>query len=380
MQRRQFIGNAGLAGILATGMAPAVQANQALRWRLASSFPKTLDITHGSAHVFARAVKDMSGGKIDISVHAADELMPALGVFDGVKRGVVECGHTAPYDHIGKDETFALDCAIPFGLNARQMTAWMLYGNGLELLREFYKGFGIVNFPLGNSGAQMGGWYRQPVRKPADLKGLRMRMTGLGAQVFERLGGTPIILPGSDLYQALERGTLAAAAGTGPHDDRQRGLHQVAPYYGYPGWWAGGTQLALYVNQRAYDALTAESKAIIEAAAAVAHRDMQAHYDTKNALALKALVAGGTHLTALPKSLLDRAYQAAQELYVELSGKNPHWKRIYASYAAFLKEQSWAWGHAELSFDHYMYQQTLAQLKKQAKPAKLQKSAPAGRH
>lgn len=376
MDRRQFIGTAGLAGILAAGIAPAVQANQALRWRLASSFPKTLDITHGSALVFARAVKEMSGGKIDISVHAADELMPAFGVLEGVQRGVVECGHTAPNYYIGKDETFALDCAIPFGLNARQMTAWMRHGNGLNLLREFYKSFGIVNFPLGNTGAQMGGWYRKPIRALADIKGLKMRVSGLGGVVFERIGGVPANIPGSEIYKALERGSISAAEWIGPYDDLRLGLHKVTKYYGYPGWWEGSTQFSLYVNQRAFDALTAESKAIIEAAAAVAHLDMQAQYDAKNPAALKELVATGTRLMPLPRPVLDAAYKATQELYTELSGRNPHWKRVYASYAAFLKEQGWIWGHAEMSFNNYMHQQALAQQKLQLKP---KKSAPAGR-
>jgi len=370
MERRKFIGSAGLAGILATGLAPAAHANQAIRWRLVSSFPKSLDITHGGALVFAREVKEMSGGKIDISVHAAEDLMPAFSVLDGVQRGVVECAHTASHYFIAKDESFALDCAVPFGLNARQMNAWMRHGNGLALLREFFKGYGIVNFPLGNTGAQMGGWYRKPVRSLADIKGQKMRIAHLGGVVLQRIGGVPVSLPGGDIYKALERGEIAAAEWIGPHDDLKLGLHKLCKYYAYPSWWEGSTQLSLYVNQRAYESLTAENKAIIETAAAASHLDMQAQYDARNPAALKDLVATGTQLMPLPRTVLDAAYQAAQDLYAELAGRNPNWRKIHGSYAAFLKDQAWAWGHAEMGFDGYMHRRAL----QQSKPAPAKKS------
>jgi TRAP-type mannitol/chloroaromatic compound transport system substrate-binding protein len=373
MERRKFLRGAGLAGILASGVAPAAHANQAIRWRLASSFPKSLDITFGAAQTFAREVKEMSGGKVDISVYAADELMPSFGVLDGVQRGVVECGHSSGSYYLGKDETFAIDSTIPFGMNSRQMTAWMMYGKGLELLREFYRGYGVVNFPMGNTGAQMGGWYQKPVRSLADLKGMRMRITQLGGQVLERLGAMPVNLPGSEVYKALERGNIAAAEWIGPYDDLRLGLHKVTKYYAYPGWWEGGTQFSLYVNQRAYDSLTAENKEIIEIAAAYAHLDMQAQYDAKNPPALKELVATGAKLITLPKVVIDAAYREAQELYAEFADRNPHWKRIHGSYAAFQKEQTWGWGYAEMSFDAYMQDR----MDEEAKKAK--KSAPARR-
>mgnify|MGYP004701536197 CR=1 FL=1 len=363
MERRRFIRSAGLVGILATGAAPAVHAKPALRWRLASSFPKTLEITHGSAHFFAREVRDMSGGKFEIDVHSADELLPAFDVLDSVQRGTVECGHTAAYYYIDRDETFALDCAIPFGLNARQMAAWLRHGNGLNLLREFYLNYGIVNFPMGNSGAQMGGWYRKPINSPADLKGLKMRITGLGGKVFARLGGIPVNLPGAEIYPALERGMIHAAEWVGPYDDLKLGLHKLKLYYAYPGWWEGSTQLSLYVNRRAYDALTAENKAIIKAAATAAHCDMLTQYDAKNPLALKELIAIGARLTPFPKTVLDAAHQAADELYAELAEKNPHWKRIYGSYAAFLRDQTWSWSYTEMAFENYRLQRLSEQLK-----------------
>ena len=186
MERRKFIGSAGLAGILAAGMAPAAHANQAIRWRLASRLPKIMDIPYAGVQTFIRTVKELSGGKFEIALQIAEEASAGTGVLDSVQRGSVECGHTSAAYYVAKDETFALDSAIPFGLNARQMNAWLQHGQGLELLREFYKGHGIVNFPIGNTGAQMGGWYKKPIRSLADFKALRMRFSGLGGRIFER--------------------------------------------------------------------------------------------------------------------------------------------------------------------------------------------------
>lgn len=357
MERRKFIGTAGLAGILAAGMAPVVQANQAIRWRLASRLPKIMDIPYAGMQTFIRMVKELSGGKFEITLQIADEATASTGVLDSVQRGSVECGHTSAAYYVGKDETFALDSAIPFGLNARQMSAWMQHGDGLELLREFYKGYGIVNLPLGNTGAQMGGWYRKPIRSLADLKGLRMRIGGLGGRVFERLGGRASYLSSSETFTALQHGNLDAAEWSSPHDDLRLGLHDMCPYYAHPGWWKGGMQYSLYVNRRAYDALTDDNQAIVEAAAAVAHLDIQAQYDARNPLALAELVATGTKLMAQPKPVLEAAWKAAQDLYAELAGKNPQWKKIYGSYAAFLKTQ--AWNQAETGFNGFMHEQQL---------------------
>ncbi|MBM4190061.1 MAG: twin-arginine translocation signal domain-containing protein, partial [Betaproteobacteria bacterium] len=219
MERRSFLKKAGV-GIAAgavTVAAPAVHAQQTIRWRLASSFPKALDTIFGAADVFAKKVSELSGGKFTITVHPAGELMPAFGVVDGVQQGTVECAHTAPYYFFGKDPTFAMDCAIPFGLNSRQMTAWMYQGNGLKLFREFYKSYNIVNFPMGNTGAQMGGWYRKEIKSLADIKGLKMRIGGFGGKVLERIGGVPQNIPGGEIYQALEKGTIDATEWVGPY-------------------------------------------------------------------------------------------------------------------------------------------------------------------
>ncbi|MBZ0125368.1 MAG: TRAP transporter substrate-binding protein [Rhodocyclaceae bacterium] len=355
MQRRQFIKHAGIAGILAAGVAPAAHAQGAtIRWRLASSFPKALDTIFGAADVFAKKVKEASGGKFEISVHAGGELMPPFGVVDGVQQGTVECAHTAPYYFFGKDETFAIDCAIPFGLNSRQMTAWMYEGNGMKLLREFYKNYNIVNFPMGNTGAQMGGWYRKEIKKLADLKGLKMRIGGFGGKVLERIGGVPQNIPGGEIYQALEKGTLDACEWVGPYDDEKLGFQKVAKYYYYPGWWEGGPQLSLYVNNKAWEGLSAENKAIVEAAASHAHVTMQAAYDAKNPDALKRLVAGGAQLRPFSREILQAAYNAAMGLYEELSAKNPNWKKVYSDYAKFRDDQHSWFRFTEANFDNFM--------------------------
>ncbi len=232
---------------------------------------------------------------------------------------------------------------------------------------------------MGNTGAQMGGWYRKPVKSLADIKGLRMRITGLGSRVFERIGGKPSNLPSGEIVKAFERGNIDAAEWVGPYDDSKLGLQKVSKHYAYPGWWEGGSQFSLYVNQRAYDALTEENQAILEAATAVAHLDIQAQYDAKNPLAMKELLAGKVKLMPLPATVLDAAYQAAQDLYAELSGKNPQWRKIYGSYAAFLRNQGWNWGYGELGFGNYMHERQQKAIATQQSELSRKKSAPAGR-
>ena len=299
MERRSFVHGAGLAGVLAAGAAPAIVHAQAnIRWRIASSFPKSLDTLFGVCDVFAKKVSDMSGGKFQISTHAAGELMPAFGVVDGVQNGTVEMANTAPYYFFGKDETFAIGCAIPFGLNARQMTAWMYEGNGLKLMREFYKQYNIVNFPMGNTGAQMGGFYRKEIKSLADFKGLKFRVGGFAGKVVERIGGVPQNIPGGEIYQALEKGTIDCAEWVGPYDDEKLGLYKVAPFYAYPGWWEGGPQLDLYVNSKAYEGLSAEYKAMIESAAA--YRAPRHARQVRRPQSRCAQAAGGRRHKAVP--------------------------------------------------------------------------------
>jgi TRAP-type mannitol/chloroaromatic compound transport system substrate-binding protein len=359
MERRSFVRGAGIAGVLAAGVAPAVHAQTTLRWRLTSSFPKSLDTLFGVNDVFAAKIKDMSGGKFTITTHAPGELVPAFGTIDAVKDGTVEMANTAPYYYFGKDETFALSCAIPFGLNARQMAAWYYEGNGLKLMREFYRGYNIVNFPCGNTGAQMGGWWRKEIKSLADLKGAKFRVGGFGGKVAERIGVVPQNIPGAEIYQALEKGTIDAAEWVGPYDDQKLGFHKVAPYYAYPGWWEGGPGIELHVNAKAYDALPNEYKAMIESACGYCHMDMVGKYDAKNAASLKQLVAAGAKLFPFPKDVMDAAFKEAMALYSEISAKNPAWKKVYDDYSAFRRDANLWFRFTEATFDDFMQRQKL---------------------
>ena len=355
MDRRSLIKNAGLASILAAGVAPAVHAQAAIRWRLASSFPKSLDTIFGAAEVFADRVKKMSGGKFEVSVHAAGELMPALGVVDGVQQGSVEVAHTAPYYFFGKDECFALGCAIPFGLNSRQMTAWMVEGNGTKLMREFYTKFNIVNFPGGNTGAQMGGWFRKEIKSVADLKGVKMRIGGMAGLIMAKLGVVPQLIGGPDIYPALEKGTIDAAEWVGPYDDEKLGFNKVAKFYYYPGFWEGGPMLHTLVNEKKWNELPKHYQAALATACAEANVWMPAKYDELNPIALRKLVASGTQLRPFPRAVLEAAEKASYEIYDELGSKSAHWKRVYPEWKKFRDEQ-FLWARvADHAYDTYAF-------------------------
>jgi TRAP-type mannitol/chloroaromatic compound transport system substrate-binding protein len=355
MDRRSLIKNAGIAGVLAAGIAPAVHAQAAVRWRLASSFPKSLDTIYGGADVFANAVKAMSGGKFEISVHAGGELMPAFGVVDGVQNGTVEMAHTVPYYFYGKNPAFALGSAIPFGFNARQMTAWMIHGNGRKLMNEFYANYGMVSYAGGNTGTQMGGWFRKEIKTVADMKGLKMRLGGgLVGDVMTKLGVVAQSIPGGEIYQALEKGTIDAAEWVGPYDDQKLGFNKVAPNYYYPGWWEGGPEVDFYINKKAMDALTPENRAIVEAATALASVDMLAKYDARNPVALKQLVAAKTKVLPFPQAVLTASYNASMQVYEENNAKSPEWKKIYADMRTFQRDQVLWFRFAENRFDNFM--------------------------
>ena len=359
MERRSFVKHAGVAGILAAGTAPAVHAQQSIRWRITSSFPKSLDTLSGAAEVFAKQVTAASGGRLTVTAHPPGELVPAFGVVDAVQKGTVEGGHTAPYYFFGKDETFALDCAVPFGMNSRQMTAWMYHGNGLKLTRDFYRQYDIVNFPAGNTGVQMGGWYRKEIKSLEDLKGLKFRVGGFAGRVLERLGVVPQNIPGGEIYPALEKGTIDAAEWVGPYDDLKLGFYKVAKNYYYPGFWEGGPQLSIYLNAKTWEALPADLKAIVEAAASHAHVDMQARYDALNPQALRKLIAEGTRVAALPRDVLQASFKAAHEVYAEVSAKNQNWNKMWADYSRFRGEQYQWFNYAERSYDNFMFSQKL---------------------
>lgn len=355
MDRRSIIKQAGIAGVLGAGIAPAVHAQATVRWRLASSFPKSLDTIFGSAEMFAKTVRALSGGKFEVSVHAAGELMPAFGVVDALQSSTIEMAQTAPYYYTGKNSIFAFGCAVPFGLTARQMDAWMDHGNGRKLMDAFYANYNIKSRSAGNTGTQMGGWYRKEIKTVADLKGLKFRMGGgLFGEAMQKLGVVPQNMPAGDVYQALEKGTLDATEFVGPYDDEKLGFNKVAPFYYYPGWWEGGAELEFFINAKAYAALPAEFQAIVDAATTVAARDMTAKYDAFNPIALKRLVAAKTQLKAFPKEIMDAGYKASMEVFAEHEAKSPEFKTIHQDMRAFQRDQLlWA-RYSELRFDNYM--------------------------
>jgi TRAP-type mannitol/chloroaromatic compound transport system substrate-binding protein len=340
MTRRTFIARGAAALGAASIAAPAAaQSGPTVSWRLASSFPKSLDTIYGAAETVARRVAAATGGRFQIKVFAAGEIVPPFSVVDAVQNGTVECAHTAPYYFYGKDPTFAFACAVPFGLNARQQNAWMQHGGGLELTREFMKDYGIVNFPAGNTGAQMGGWFRKEIKTLEDLKGLKFRIGGFGGAVLSKLGVVPQQIAAGDIYPALEKGTIDAAEWIGPYDDEKLGFFKVAKNYYYPGFWEGSTEIDLFVGEKALAALPPEYRAILEAACHEANVSMLARYDAMNPAALKRLIAGGARIVPFPNEVLVACWRAANELFDETSAANPRFKKVYESYRRFRDEQ-----------------------------------------
>ena len=357
MERRSFIKHTGLAGILAAGSAPVFAQSAAspeVKWRLASSFPKSLDTIYGGAETISKRVAQVTNNKFQIQVFAAGEIVPAFGVVDAVQQATVECCHTAPYYFFGKDPTFAFGCAVPFGMSARQQNAWMYHGGGMQLMREFYKGYNITNFPAGNTGAQMGGFFRKELKSVADMKGLKMRIGGFAGTVLQKLGVVPQQIPGGDIYPALEKGTIDAAEWVGPYDDEKLGLYKVAKYYYYPGWWEGGPELDLFVNIAAWEKLPKDYQGALEAACYEANVDMVAKYDALNPPALRRLVAGGVQLRPFPREIMQASYKAATEVFDETSAKNAAFKKVFEPWRRFRDEEILWFRVAEQNFDQFM--------------------------
>ena len=360
MERRKFLKSAASGVAAGAAMMPTLSKAQAaglpeIKWRLASSFPKSLDTIYGAAENMSKRVAAATGGKFQIQVFAGGELVPGLQVLDAVQNGTVQCGHTAPYYYWGKDPAFALGTAVPFGLNARQMNAWTLFGGGAELFREFYKTYNVYNIPCGNTGAQMGGWFRKEIKTVADLKGLKMRIGGFAGTVIAKLGAVPQQLAAGDIYPALEKGTIDAAEWVGPYDDEKLGFNKVCKYYYYPGWWEGGPELDLFVNTAEWAKLPKEYQNIVEAACWEANTWMVAKYDAQNPAALKRLIGGGTQLRAFSKDIMVACYKASLEVYKEASEKSPHFKKLYESMVAFRTEQLLWFRVAEKGFDDFMH-------------------------
>ena len=356
MKRRKFLEQVGVGGLAAGALAKPAFAQTAptVKWRLAASFPKSLDTLIGGPETVAKRVAAATDGKFQIQVFAAGELVPPFQVLEAVKDGTVEMGHSASYYFIGKDPAFAFDTAIPFGLNSRQQTAWMYEGGGLALLRELFANYNIINFPCGNTGTQMAGWFRKEIKSLKDLKGLKFRIAGFAGQVLAKLGVVPQQIPGADIYPSLEKGTIDAAEWVGPYDDQKLGFNKVAKYYYYPGWWEGSAQVSIYINKKHWESLPKDYQNILEAACAESHALMQARYDTKNPVALKQLVGAGAQLRAFPKDVMQACLNAAFELYEETAAKNENFKKIYQPWKKFREEQQLWFRVAEQSYDNFV--------------------------
>ncbi len=361
MERRSFLKKAGLGLAAGAAAAPSIVNAQApaaglptISWRMATSWPKSLDTLYGGAEQVAKRVSAATGGKFTIKVFAAGEIVGGLQVLDAVQNGTVECGHTATYYYFGKDPTFALSCAVPFGPNSRQQNAWMYHGGGLELMREFYKGYNVMQFPAGNTGCQMGGWFRKEIKTVADLKGIKFRVSGYAGLALGKLGVVPQQLAGGDVYPALEKGTIDGAEWVGPYDDEKLGFYKVAKYYYYPGWWEGGPELDLLVNIKSWEALPKEYQAILEAACAEANISMLAKYDTLNPAALKRLIGNGVQLRPFSNEIMAACYKAANEVAEEISAKNPQFKKVYDAMVKFRNEQVQWFSIAENRYDNFM--------------------------
>ena len=261
-----------------------------------SSFPKSLDTIFGAADTFAKAVSEATEASSRSRPFRAARSFRAFEVVDAVQANTVEMGHTASYYFWGKDPTFAFGTAVPFGLNSRMQNAWMYYGGGIDLMNEFYTTFNIHALPMGNTGAQMGGWFAKQINTVADFTGLKLRIGGFGGAVITKLGAVPQPIPAADIYTSLEKGVIDATEWVGPYDDEKLGFFKVAPNYYYPGWWEGGAMLHLFVNKDQWESLPPNYQAIVQSAAAMANTDMQAHYDFVNPTALRSLVSQGVTL------------------------------------------------------------------------------------
>ncbi|MGB7445166.1 MAG: TRAP transporter substrate-binding protein [Coleofasciculaceae cyanobacterium] len=366
MKRRLFLGNAAIGAASAVSLAscrptstgPATQADSLpnFRWRMTTSWPKSLDTIFGGAETVCKRVGEMTNGRFTITPYAAGEIVGGLEVLDAVQQGTVECGHTASYYYIGKNPALAFGTSMPFGLNAQQQNAWLYHGGGLEAMQKVYADFNVINFPAGNTGVQMGGWFKREIKSVSDLQGLKMRIPGLGGQVMSRLGVNAQNLPGGEIFLALERGAIDATEWVGPYDDEKLGLNKAAQFYYYPGWWEPGPTLEVQVNKSAWDKLPQEYQEIFKTAAIEANLNMLSQYEALNREALPRLVASGTKLTPYSQEILQAAQKASFELYEENAGKDSSFKEVYEQWKQF-REQIYQWSSLnELSFANFSFE------------------------
>jgi TRAP-type mannitol/chloroaromatic compound transport system substrate-binding protein len=358
MKRRQFLTAATAGAAAATIAAPAIaQSNPEIRWRLTSSFPKSLDTLYGVSEQFAKILAAITDNKFVIQPFAAGELVPALQAADAVSAGTVEMCHTAAYYYVGKDPSYTFGTALPMGPNARLQAAWFQHGGGDELFNEFTRTQNLHNITCGNTGCQMGGWFRKEIKSVEDLKGLKFRVGGFAGRVMTRLGVVPQQIAGGDIYPALEKGTIDAAEWVGPHDDEKLGFNKVAPFYYYPGWWEGGAALSVMTNLGKWNELPKHYQAAMKAAAQEAGNWCLGKYDAQNPAALKRLVGGGAQLRPFPQDVMEACWKAANDLYTEVAAGNANFKKLHDSLAAFRSDGYLWWQIAEYSYDTFQIRQ-----------------------
>jgi TRAP-type mannitol/chloroaromatic compound transport system substrate-binding protein len=354
VKRRDFLTSASVAAASTIAMPAIAQTAPEIRWRLQSAFPKTLDTVYTAGEEFSKYVAEATDGKFQIQVFAAGEIVGSFQTLDAVTNNTVEMSHTVSSYFVGKDPTFALGAIIPFGMNTRQMNAWLYEGGGNELLNEFYSKYNVFALPASSTGTQMGGWFRKEIKTVADLQGLKMRIAGLAGEVMTKLGVVPQQIPAGEIYPALERGTIDAAEWVGPYDDEKLGLQKVAPFYYYPGWWEGGTTHHYFINKAKWDELPKAYKTIIQSASESTNLKTQAKYDARNPGALRRLVGSGAQLRPYSQDIMDAAFKASNELYDGLSTSNADFKKVYDSYRAFRNEEYLWFQVAEFAFDNFM--------------------------
>jgi len=355
MKRRDFLKVSATGAAVAAVASPAIaQSSPEIKWRMTSSFPKSLDTIYGGGEHFVKQVAEMTDNKFQIQLFAAGEILPGLQAFDAVSNGTVEMCHTVSYYYVGKDPTFAIFASVPFGLNTRMQNSWLYQGGGNELADEFFKPYKVVGFPCGNTGTQMGGWFRKEIKTVADLSGLKMRIAGIAGQVMQRVGVVPQQLAGGDIYPSLEKGTIDAAEWVGPYDDEKLGFQKVAKYYYYPGWWEGGPTVHAFCNEEKWNSLPKYYQAVLKNAAANTTLWMPARYDMQNPKALKQLVASGTQLRPFSTEIMEACLKATNELWAEISAKNANFKKVIDAMQAYRGDQYLWWQVAEYTNDSFM--------------------------
>jgi TRAP-type mannitol/chloroaromatic compound transport system substrate-binding protein len=342
MKRRAFLKRYGKSAAIGSSLAlsfPAIAKNN-IEWRMVTSWPKGLPGLGTGAERLAKTITKLSNGRIKIKVYSAGELVPALGVFDAVADGTAQLGHDASYYHLGKSEGCAFYTSFPWGFTANEIEAWVKYGNGQKLWDELYKPFGIRGFLAGNTGTQMLGWFRKEIKSIDDFKGLKFRAPGNQGKILKKLGATPVILPGGELFTALQSGTIDGAEWVGPYNDLSLGFYQVCKYYYSYGYHEPGAALQLIINEEAWQSLDDELRYIIKIAAEVTNHDMLAEYNARSGPALKTLVQKhGVKVMALPKEILMECGKAANEVLNEIyDGGSPIVRKIVLDFLNFREE------------------------------------------